>query len=174
MPKYRKSRRIHKNKKNRNTTAKRKTHRRSRGGGCGCNAQQPQRLIGGSAYLSSVSQYAYYPYNADLRNDPTAPAHIGDARFMGDYSRMSGGGKRSRRSRRRGRKMRGGSNFFSNLYTQLANSGSGMNYIQSFGAANGGINQSALITGTGGVINGAATSQPVSEQPYGFQNPPLA
>lgn len=164
MPKYRKSRRINKSKK------RRRTQRRKRGGGCGCNAQQPPRLIGGSAYLSSVPQYAYYPYNADLRNDPTAPAHIGDARFMGDYSRMSGGGKRSRR----GRKIRGGSNFFSNLYTQLANSGSGMNYIQSFGAANGGVNQSALITGTGGVVNGAATSQPVSEQPYGFQNPPLA
>lgn len=166
MPKYRRGKYTNKNKKNKVKT-KRRTYKKSSGGGCGCG----QRLIGGSAYLSSVPQYAYYPYNSDLRNDPTSPTNMNDARFMGDYSRMSGG-KRSRR--RKGRKIRGGSNFFSNLYTQLANSGSGMNYIHSFGSANGGINQSALITGTGGVVNGAVTSQPVIEQPYGFQNPPLA
>ena len=122
--------------------------------------------------MSEVPKYAYYPYQSDLTNDPIAPANLHDARFMGDYSRVSGG--KNKRNKRRGRKTRGGSNFFSNLYTQLANSGSGMNYINSFGAVNGAINQSALVTGTGGVVDGSVTSHPVMVQPYGFPNPPLA
>lgn len=136
-------------------------------GGCGCG----QKILGGSLYLSDVPQNAYYPYNSNLTNDPTSPANIGSARIMGDYSRTTGGGG-GRGRRRRPRKIRGGSNFFSNLYTQLANSGAGMNYINSFGALNGGVNQSNLINGTMS-NNSSHFSHPVSDQPYGHQNPPL-
>ena len=166
------------NKRRNKRNSKRCITRKRRGGGCGCGMMQqqgppipqPPRTIGGSPYLNQVPQYAVYPYNADLKLDPQNPAAVADARFMGDYSRMAGG----RRRRGRGRKIRGGSNFFANLYTQLANSGSGMNYVNSFGAINGSTNQSALVTGTGGMVNGNASSQPVLEQPYGHSNPPLA
>lgn len=169
-------RKTNKNKYIRRHKQKKTITRKRRGGACGCNAQRP--AYGGSAHLTDVPQYAYYPYNSNLINDQTDPANINTARFMGDYSRMSGGGKRRReKGRKRGRKSRktrGGSNFFSNLYTQLANSGSGMNYINSFGAVNGSTNQSALVTGTNGLVNSSSTSHPVLSQPYGFPNPPLA
>ena len=167
--KYRnKSRKCKNNKTNKRRSKRCITRRKRRSGGCGCG----QRLYGGSPYLNQVPQYAVYPYNSDLRLDPQNASAVGSARFMGDYSRMSGGGKGRRRGR--GRKVRGGSNFFANLYTQLANSGSGMNFVNSFGAVNGSTNQSALVTGTGGMVNANVTSQPVSEQPYGHSNPPLA
>jgi hypothetical protein len=140
---------------------------KKKGGACGCS----NKLFGGSAYLTAVPSYAYYSYNGDLTNDPQNPSNVMDARFMGDYSRTTGG---KRRGRGRKLKIKGGSNFFSNLYTNLVNSGSGMNYINSFGAANGGVNQGDLVNGTGGVVNANATSQPVLSQPYGFPNPPLA
>ena len=164
--KFRNSKKLkHRNSRKKRSRRNKKTPRNYKSGGCGCG----QKFMGGSAYLSNVPQYAYYPYQSDIQNDPQNPANVGNGRTMGDYSR--GGGRKTRRSR--GKKTRGGSNFFSNLYTQLANSGSGMNYINSFGAANGGINQSTLITGTNVVVNGSVTSQPAIEQPYGFQNPPL-
>ena len=188
MPKTRRNKKRNSTKRRRNNTKKRVV--KGRGGGCGCGP----KFMGGSAYLSAVPTTLYYPYNSNLTNDPQNPAVVGSGRFMGDYSttfvggtkyrrqkegcgrtesgriRMSGG---KRNKQRRGRKMRGGSNFFSTLYNNFSNSGSGMNYIHSFGALNGGVNQSALITGTGGVVNGSATSQPVTEQPYGYHNPPL-
>jgi hypothetical protein len=164
MPKTRRNKKRNSTKRRRNNTRRRGVE--GRGGGCGCGP----KFMGGSAYLSAVPTTLYYPYNSNLTNDPQNPAAVGSGRFMGDYSRMSGG---KRNKKRRGRKMRGGSNFFSTLYNNFSNSGSGMNYIHSFGALNGGVNQSALITGTGGVVNGSATSQPVTEQPYGHHNPPL-
>lgn len=153
-----------------------KKHRRritkKRGGGCGCNASASPgpRFLGGSAYLNQVPQYAYYPYNSDLKNDMTDPINVHSTRFMGDFSR-TGGGKR-RRSRRQ-RKMRGGMNFFTNLYNQLQATGSNMNYITATGSVNAINNQANLAAGLNQPVNSSVLSQPVITQPYGWSNPPL-
>jgi hypothetical protein len=143
-----------------------------RGGSCGCGSNPP-KLFGGSPNLNDVPTSAYYPYNGNLANDPTSPANIQAARFAGDFSRTTGG---RRRTMRRGRRLRqrGGVNFFNGLYNQMAATGSGMNHITSMGAVNGVNNQSNIITGVGPVSNTAVTSQPVLTQPYGFSNMPLA
>ena len=139
------------------------------GGGCGDGMCSAGKVMGGSANLDLIPKDSFYKYNSNIGGDPANPSAVVGARFAGDYSRTSGG-----KRRRRQKKMRGGSNFLSGIYSQIQNAGSGMGPFTSFGTVNGTAGQTAVASGVGGVVNSSVTSQPVVTDKYGFTNPPLA
>lgn len=141
----------------------RKMRRRTarRGGGCGCGS----KTYGGSPNLDNLDPKVFYPYNGNLGGDPQNPSAQVDARFAGDFSRVSGGARR-RHKKRLGKTKKGGMSFF--------NSGSNMSAITSFGAVNGSQVQANTLTGLTQTLGSSAMSQPVLDYPYGYYNPPLA
>ena len=153
--------------KKNNRRVRRRTYKR--GGNCGCGS----KTFGGN----HDTKY-YYAYNSNLASDPQNPSAQVAERFAGDFSRVSGGGRRgrinSRKNKRLGKSKKGGMSFLSNAYSGIMNSGSNMSSITSFGAVNGASVQANTITGLGGTVSNNAVSQPVINQPYGYSNPPLA
>ena len=153
--------------KKNNRHVRRRTYKR--GGNCGCSSKK----FGGNH-----DPKFFYTYNNNLTNDPQNPSSQVAERFAGDFSRVSGGGRRRRIIRRQnktlGKTKKGGMSFISNAYNGLMNSGSSMSATTSFGAVNGASVQANTITGLGGTISNNAVSQPVINQPYSYSNPPLA
>lgn len=169
--------------KKKHTKKNHKKTQKKRGGSCACQQSVPLKLFGGSPHLNEVPSSAYYAYNSNLTNDPTSPSNVHSARFMGDFSRMSGGkrnkSRRKRRSNKSNRrnahryKQKGGVNFFSNMYDSLQSTGSGSHYVTALGSLNSVNTQSNLLAGIDPPNNTSSYSQPVIDSPYGFSNPPL-
>jgi hypothetical protein len=129
---FRKSKKSNRSKKNKKTNLSKK-HKKM-GGGCGCD----NNMHGGT------SQY-YYSLN-NHNNDPNAPNNIIVSRQLPD---LKGGRKRIR-------KMKGGMNGTSMLYTltdPIFNTPSMTNPIMSYGNIAGGLSANNLLMGTPTVEN---------------------
>jgi hypothetical protein len=145
------------------------------GGSCGCGAKFTggscscqTHYRGGSAFLNQLNPEYFYKFS-DHVTDPTNPSAIVDERLAGDFSRTTGG-----KGKRRMRKIKGGSNLLTNTYGSIANSGSDMNYITSFGIPNGVGSQVNLLSATNPLNSSNTMLHPVTTNPYGFHNLPLA
>ena len=139
--------------------------RRYKKGGCGsCKTSEPSPfLMGGSS--SSLDQAinqnsAVIPYNQapGTAMDPINPSNIVDVRMQPNM--ISGGKKRSKKTKTKRRKLRGG-----NADPSAANA------ISSFGNTTGLSSTYNILAGVSG-INPSVTSQPISSH-FGPHNPAL-
>ena len=145
-------------------------------GGCGCGAKFTggacnckTTFRGGSPFLNQLDSQHFYKYS-DHNQDPTNPNILVNERLAGDFSRTMGGKKRKMRKLR---KMKGGSNILTDTYNTIANTGSNMNFITSFGMPNGVGSQLNLLNASHTSNNSDTMIHPVSVNPYGFQNRPV-
>jgi len=132
---FRKSKKSNRSKKNKKVNISKK-HKKI-GGGCGCG----NNMHGGNL---QPSQY-YYSLN-NHNNDPIAPSNIIDARQQPD---LKGGRKKMR-------KMKGGMNGTSMLYTltdPIFNTASMTNPIMSYGNVAGGLSANNLLMGSPALEN---------------------
>lgn len=130
---FRKSKKVNRSKKNRKVNLSKKHKKNIKmDGGCGCG----NNMHGGNL---QPSQY-YYPLN-DHNNDPITSANIIDVR---QQPNLTGGRKKMR-------KMKGGMNGTSFLYTltdPIFNSSSMTNPIMSYGNVVGGLSANNLLNGS--------------------------
>jgi hypothetical protein len=119
-----------------------------KGGNCGCNSNAV--MTGGLANSSF-----YYPLNTH-NTDPIAPAAITDSRLLPNVP-FSKGGKRNKKSRKTSRKMKGGSNdttyLFSKLATPFFPASNYLNPIVSSGTSAGAITSNSILTGNANISN---------------------
>jgi hypothetical protein len=141
------------------TRKNRKSFRKNKGGGCGCNKTLISMKGGNSSNASfdgTLSKDYYYPYK-DEGGNPNTPALLTNTRNLPNIT----GGKKSRRYR----KIKGGS--WSLLGDAYSN-----NPLASFLTMDGSIRSANLYSGNS-QINPSISDQPVIRG-FNNTNPPLA
>lgn len=140
--------------------------RRYKKGGCGsCNSSPPSPFItGGSS--SSLDQAINHnptviPYNQSHGSviDPNDPSNMVSVRMQPNI--ISGGKKKSKKTKTKRRKLRGG-----NADPSAANA------ISSFGNTTGLSSAYSILTGSPG-DNSSITNQPIGDSYFGPHNPAL-
>jgi hypothetical protein len=139
----------------------RKTMRKTKGGGCGC---QKKLFSGGN--LLGLKPHTYIPLNNEV-NNPNTPAFVTDTRMQG-VPVVKGGNKKRTNKRKGGKKkssrkmkMQKGGYAYKPGDTTLA---------YTFGSSSGGIpNFSNALVGAN-TVNPSVDSQPISDK-WGAHNP---
>jgi len=128
-------------------------------GSCGC--KQFKLKNGGSPNMDKLPDNNHYPVNT-YNDDVSRAPFLKSSTLLGDYSRVSGGKRKSRKMRNY-KKGGGILNFFgypSNDYVTTNNTLGGVN------------NQRDILAGNS-MMNSDPRVQPVLRNPYGVTNPPL-